>query len=50
MNKSKRPNSSDIRRYLTEKHVKRPVIVLSYPKDIKALYMRQVVLRAGYLQ
>ena len=28
-------------RYLTEEHVKRPVIVLNYPKQIKAFYMRQ---------
>jgi len=27
-------------RYLTEEHVKRPVIVLNYPKQIKAFYMR----------
>src|SRR6266850_1251878 len=27
-------------RYLTEKHVKKPVIVVNYPKDIKAFYMR----------
>jgi len=27
-------------RYLTEEHVGRPVIVLNYPKDIKAFYMR----------
>ena len=27
-------------RYLTEKHAKRPVIVMNYPKDIKAFYMR----------
>jgi asparaginyl-tRNA synthetase len=31
---------SEHERYLTEKHVKRPVIVLNYPKDIKAFYMR----------
>jgi asparaginyl-tRNA synthetase len=31
---------SEHERYLTEKHVKRPVVVLSYPKDIKAFYMR----------
>jgi asparaginyl-tRNA synthetase len=28
-------------RYLTEEHVKRPVVVMNYPKDIKAFYMRQ---------
>ena len=27
-------------RYLTEKHVKKPVIVMNYPKAIKAFYMR----------
>ncbi len=27
-------------RYLTEKHVGRPVVVTDYPKDIKAFYMR----------
>jgi hypothetical protein len=31
---------SEHERYLTEKHVKRPVIVLNYPKEIKAFYMR----------
>ncbi len=31
---------SEHERYLTEKYVKRPVIVLNYPKDIKAFYMR----------
>jgi asparaginyl-tRNA synthetase len=31
---------SEHERYLTEKHVKRPVVVLNYPKDIKAFYMR----------
>ena len=31
---------SEHERYLTEKHVKLPVIVLNYPKDIKAFYMR----------
>jgi asparaginyl-tRNA synthetase len=31
---------SEHERYLTEKHVKRPVIVVNYPKDIKAFYMR----------
>ena len=31
---------SEHERYLTEKHVKRPVIVLNYPKNIKAFYMR----------
>lgn len=28
-------------RYLTEKYVGRPVVVMNYPKDIKAFYMRQ---------
>jgi asparaginyl-tRNA synthetase len=28
-------------RYLTEQHFKTPVIVLDYPKEIKAFYMRQ---------
>ena len=28
-------------RYLTEEHVGRPVVVMNYPKDIKAFYMRQ---------
>ena len=27
-------------RYLTEKHVGKPVIVMNYPKEIKAFYMR----------
>ena len=27
-------------RYLTEKHVERPVILMNYPKEIKAFYMR----------
>ena len=27
-------------RYLTEEHIKRPVFVTDYPKDIKAFYMR----------
>src|SRR4051794_24306954 len=27
-------------RYLTEEHVKRPVVVMNYPKEIKAFYMR----------
>ena len=31
---------SEHERYLTEKHVKKPVIVMNYPKDIKAFYMR----------
>ena len=31
---------SEHERYLTEKHAKRPVIVLNYPKEIKAFYMR----------
>jgi asparaginyl-tRNA synthetase len=28
-------------RYLVEKHFKKPVILINYPKDIKAFYMRQ---------
>jgi len=31
---------SEHERYLTEEHIKRPVIVADYPKDIKAFYMR----------
>src|SRR4249920_1747481 len=31
---------SEHERYLTEQHAKKPVIVLNYPKDIKAFYMR----------
>ena len=31
---------SEHERYLTEKHVDAPVIVVNYPKDIKAFYMR----------
>jgi len=31
---------SEHERYLTETHVGRPVIVMNYPKDIKAFYMR----------
>jgi asparaginyl-tRNA synthetase len=31
---------SEHERYLTEKHAKKPVIVMDYPKDIKAFYMR----------
>ncbi len=31
---------SEHERYLTEKYAKKPVIVMNYPKDIKALYMR----------
>ncbi len=27
-------------RYLTEEYVKRPIVVMDYPKDIKAFYMR----------
>jgi len=36
---------SEHERFLTEKHAKKPVIVMNYPKDIKALkafYMRAV--------
>jgi asparaginyl-tRNA synthetase len=32
---------SEHERYLTEKHVKGPVVVTNYPKTIKAFYMRQ---------
>jgi asparaginyl-tRNA synthetase len=32
---------SEHERYLTEKHAKKPVIVMNYPKAIKAFYMRQ---------
>ncbi len=31
---------SEHERFLTEKHVGRPVVVTDYPKDIKAFYMR----------
>jgi asparaginyl-tRNA synthetase len=31
---------SEHERYLTEQHVKKPVIVMNYPKAIKAFYMR----------
>ena len=31
---------SEHERYLTEKHAKRPVVVMNYPKAIKAFYMR----------
>jgi asparaginyl-tRNA synthetase len=31
---------SEHERFLTEKHVGRPVILMNYPKDIKAFYMR----------
>jgi asparaginyl-tRNA synthetase len=33
---------SEHERYLTEKHAKRPVIVMNYPKAIKAFYMRVI--------
>jgi asparaginyl-tRNA synthetase len=32
---------SEHERYLTEKYAKKPVIVMNYPKAIKAFYMRQ---------
>jgi asparaginyl-tRNA synthetase len=32
---------SEHERYLCEQHVKAPVVVMNYPKDIKAFYMRQ---------
>jgi asparaginyl-tRNA synthetase len=31
---------SEHERYLAEKHVQKPVVVMNYPKDIKAFYMR----------
>ena len=31
---------SEHERYVTEKHAKKPVIVMNYPKAIKAFYMR----------
>jgi asparaginyl-tRNA synthetase len=31
---------SEHERYLTEKHAGKPVVVMNYPKDIKAFYMR----------
>ena len=31
---------SEHERYLTETHAKKPVVVMNYPKDIKAFYMR----------
>jgi asparaginyl-tRNA synthetase len=31
---------SEHERYLTEQHVGKPVVVMNYPKDIKAFYMR----------
>lgn len=32
--------ASEHERYLAEKHVGRPVVVMNYPRDIKAFYMR----------
>jgi asparaginyl-tRNA synthetase len=32
---------SEHERFLTEKHAKKPVIVMNYPRGIKAFYMRQ---------
>jgi asparaginyl-tRNA synthetase len=32
---------SEHERWLTEEHVKAPVVVMNYPKEIKAFYMRQ---------
>ncbi len=32
---------SEHERYLVEKHFKKPVIIINYPKEIKAFYMRQ---------
>jgi len=31
---------SEHERYVTEKHVKKPVVLMNYPKEIKAFYMR----------
>ncbi len=31
---------SEHERWLTEEHIKRPVVVINYPKEIKAFYMR----------
>jgi asparaginyl-tRNA synthetase len=31
---------SEHERYLTEQHVRKPVVLMNYPKDIKAFYMR----------
>jgi asparaginyl-tRNA synthetase len=31
---------SEHERYLTERHAKKPVVVMNYPKEIKAFYMR----------
>ncbi len=33
--------ASEHERYLVEEHFKRPVIMVNYPKDIKAFYMKQ---------
>jgi asparaginyl-tRNA synthetase len=32
---------SEHERYLSEEHARRPVVVMNYPKEIKAFYMRQ---------
>ena len=32
---------SEHERYLVEEHFKRPVILINYPKQIKAFYMKQ---------
>ena len=32
---------SELERYLVEEHFKRPVILINYPKEIKAFYMKQ---------
>jgi asparaginyl-tRNA synthetase len=32
--------ASEHERYLSEQHVGRPLVVMNYPKDIKAFYMR----------
>ena len=31
---------SEHERYLTEQHARKPVVLMNYPKDIKAFYMR----------
>ena len=34
-------SSGEHERYLVEEHFKRPVILINYPKEIKAFYMKQ---------
>ncbi len=36
-----RSSQSEHERYLVEEHFKRPVILINYPKEIKAFYMKQ---------